>query len=65
MSGLPRTEPAVLQAENKKRREEQQKLKEESQKHITGKPIGKQYKNEKSDKYVVQKFDRELKEADQ
>lgn len=47
------------------RREEIQKKKVDTDKNAaSGKPVSKQYKNEKSDVYIQKKFDRELKEAE-
>jgi hypothetical protein len=54
----------IFHEENKKRREEIQRKKSDTDKNITGKPATKSYKNEKSDKIIWKKFDRELKEAE-
>ena len=41
-----------------------QRKKSDTDKNFAGKPIPKQFKNEKSDQYIIKKFDRELKEAE-
>lgn len=64
MRGQPRTDPSVFHEENKKRREDIQKVKESQTKVITGQPKNPKFKNEKTDKYVLQRFERELKEAE-